>query len=153
MQRLAQVVARGGQKVRLVLVGDFKLAALVLDLREQSRILDRKHRLSSKCLEQVDGTRREFARRFAADGECADYPAGPQERHKQSRSVAGAQDGVVHRRGRQLSQIGHLPRFVRFVETMASEISACMLRTAAINSSLMPNVALSWNSVCDWSST
>ena len=47
MQRLAQVVARGGQKVRLVLVGDFKLAALVLDLREQSRILDRKHRLSS----------------------------------------------------------------------------------------------------------
>ena len=32
MQRLAQVVAGGGQKVRLVLVGDFELLARALDL-------------------------------------------------------------------------------------------------------------------------
>ena len=39
-----------------------KLAALVLDLREQARILDRQHRLGGECLQQINHIRREILR-------------------------------------------------------------------------------------------
>ena len=91
-----------------------ELATLLLDLREQARILDRQHRLGGKGLEQVDGVRSELARRLAADNQRADHLAGSHERHQQPRTVAGTQNGVVRRRGWRLVQIGYLAGFVPF---------------------------------------
>jgi hypothetical protein len=40
--------------------------------------------------------------------------AGSQERHQQPRPITDAQDDVVHRRGRQVAQIGDLVGLMRF---------------------------------------
>jgi hypothetical protein len=102
--------------------------------------------LRGKGLEQLDCVGLKLARRLAAHDQRADHLAGAQQRYQQPRPVAGAQDHVVHQRRRQLAQIGGLARLTRLDSPTAAEISACILRTAAIMSSLMPNVALSWNS-------
>ena len=54
VERRAQLVRHVGEELRLVLVGDLELAALVLDLAEQARVLDRDHRLVGEGLEQRD---------------------------------------------------------------------------------------------------
>ena len=50
VQRRAQLVRHVGQELGLVLVRDLELAALVLDLAEQPRVLDRDHRLVGEGL-------------------------------------------------------------------------------------------------------
>ena len=45
VERRAQLMAHAGEELRLVLAGDFELAALVLDFLEQSHVLDRDRRL------------------------------------------------------------------------------------------------------------
>src|SRR6185295_2140128 len=54
VQRRPQLVRHVGEKVRLVLVGDFELAALLLDLAEEARILDRNHCLVGERFEQCN---------------------------------------------------------------------------------------------------
>ena len=54
VQRRAQLVRHVGEELGLVLVGDFELAALLLDLVEQPHVLDRDHRLVGEGLEQRD---------------------------------------------------------------------------------------------------
>ena len=148
VERRAQLVAHAGEELRLVLACRCELATLLLDLREQARILDRQHRLGGKGLEQVDGVRSELARRLAADNQRADHLAGSHQRHQQPRTVAGTQNGVVRRRGWRLVQIGYLAGFVPFGrQTDGCRNFGMHVLNAAINSSLMPNVALSWNSL------
>src|SRR5437763_749314 len=65
VERRAQLVAHVGEELRFVLAGDFELAALLLDLAKQPRVLDRQHRLIGEGLEQIDGALREFARLLA----------------------------------------------------------------------------------------
>ena len=50
VQRRAQLVRHAGEEFRLVAVGDFELAALVLDLVEEAHVLDRDHRLVGEGL-------------------------------------------------------------------------------------------------------
>ena len=45
VERRAQLVAHAGEELRLVLAGDFELAALVLNFVEQPHVLDRDRRL------------------------------------------------------------------------------------------------------------
>jgi hypothetical protein len=78
IERRAQLVAHIGEELRLVLAGDLELAALVLDLVEQPRILDRQHRLRGECLDQVDGVLREGAGRSPAHHQQADDLLTPQ---------------------------------------------------------------------------
>ena len=54
MQRLAQIVARRGQKARFGKVCDLKLPALLLKFVEQSGIFDCDHRLVGKGRDQLD---------------------------------------------------------------------------------------------------
>ena len=54
VERRAQLVAHIGEELRLVLARFGKLAALLLDLVEQSRVLDREHRLRGESLQQLD---------------------------------------------------------------------------------------------------
>ena len=53
VERGAQLVAHVGEELRLVLAGDLQLPALLLDLAEQARILDRQGRLLGKGLQQL----------------------------------------------------------------------------------------------------
>src|SRR5450755_1524627 len=52
VERRAQFVRHVGQELGLVLVGSLELPALVLNLMEQTRVLNSDHRLLRKCLEQ-----------------------------------------------------------------------------------------------------
>ena len=54
VERRPQLVAHVGEELRLVLAGDFELTALLVDLGEQMRVLDRQHRLGGESLEQID---------------------------------------------------------------------------------------------------
>ena len=54
VERRAQLVAHVGEELRLVLARDLELPALLLDLAEQPRVLDRQHRLRRERLHQVD---------------------------------------------------------------------------------------------------
>src|SRR5262249_30014959 len=67
IQRRAQLVADAGDELRLVLACQLQLAALLLDLAEQARILDRQHRLGCERLQEMNGTLRKVARLFAAN--------------------------------------------------------------------------------------
>ena len=91
VERRAQLVAHIGEELRLVLAGDFEFAALVLDLVEQPRVLDRQHRLRRERLDQIDGVLRERAGRAAADHQHADDIVAAHQRRRQPRAEAGAQ--------------------------------------------------------------
>src|SRR5215469_2020820 len=54
IERGPQLMAHTGEELRLVPASDFELVALFVDLMEQSRILNRQHRLRRKGLHQVD---------------------------------------------------------------------------------------------------
>ena len=51
VERRPQLVRHAGEKLRLVLAGNFELAALLLDLVKEAHVLDRDHRLVGECLE------------------------------------------------------------------------------------------------------
>jgi len=57
-----------GEELRLVAVGLLKLAALVLDLSEQARVLDGQGRLGGESLEDFDDLRGELARSLPDQG-------------------------------------------------------------------------------------
>ena len=65
VERRAQLVRHVGEELRLVLVGQLELPALVLDLVEQARVLDRDHRLVGEGLQQADLLVGEAGRRLA----------------------------------------------------------------------------------------
>src|SRR6516162_2783827 len=58
----AQFVADAGDELRLVLAGLRELAALVLDLAKQARILDRQHGLRGEGLQEINDTLGKVAR-------------------------------------------------------------------------------------------
>ena len=91
-----------------MLAGDLELPALLLDLVEQARVLDRQHRLGGERLQQVDRALGKLAGRAAAHHQRADDAVGAKQRDQQARPVAGAQDDLVDRRGRLLAQVGNL---------------------------------------------
>ncbi len=76
VERRAQLVAHVGEELRLVLARDLELPALLVDLAEQARVLDRQHRLRGEGLQQVDGALGELAGRLAAHHQRADDLVG-----------------------------------------------------------------------------
>jgi hypothetical protein len=90
-----------------------ELATLLLDLAEQTRVLNGQHRLRGERFDEVDGVRRELTRCLAAHDQRAHNFAGTHERDKQPCPVTGAQERVVDRCRRQVPHIGHLVGLVR----------------------------------------
>ena len=76
VERRAQLVAHIGEELRLVLARDLELPALLVDLAEQARVLDRQHRLGGEGLQQVDRVLGELARRLATHHESANWTVG-----------------------------------------------------------------------------
>ena len=83
-----------------------ELAALLLDLAEQPRVLDRQHRLRGERLQQLDRALRELARRLAAHHQRSHDLIGGEQRHHQPGAIAETHDQFVGPRGRL--QIGDL---------------------------------------------
>src|SRR5262245_15603631 len=77
-----------GEKLRFVPVGSLDLAALILDLTEQPRVLDRQSRLRSECLKKVNDFRRKATRLLSPYPHSALNPLLAQQRNCQNRSVA-----------------------------------------------------------------
>ena len=98
-----------------MLAGDLELAALLLDLAEQSGILDRESRLRREGLEQVDDFRRELARRSARERKAAENAPLTQQRYSEQSANAGRCGRTLQRaRIRALRQhIGDLYRSAR----------------------------------------
>ena len=80
VERRAQLVRHVGEEFGLVLVGDLELAALVLDLVEQPRVLDRDHGLVGEGPQQRDVLVGEGAGVFARHPDRADGAAFPHHR-------------------------------------------------------------------------
>ena len=72
IERRAQLMTHIREELRFMLARNLKLAALLLKLAKQARILDREHRLGRESLQKIDGRFREQSRLFAADIERAD---------------------------------------------------------------------------------
>jgi hypothetical protein len=89
-----------------------ELAALVLDLPEQARILDGQGRLGGEGLEQVDRLRRELAGGLPGHGEPADEVLLTEQGDGQERPRPGAQQDLAERApvGPFLGDIGDLDR-------------------------------------------
>ena len=77
VERRAQLVRHVGEELRLVLVRDLELPALVLDLAEQARVLDGDDGLVRERLQQRDVLVGERPGVVAADADRADAPCPP----------------------------------------------------------------------------
>ena len=96
VQRRAQLVRHVGQELRFVLARDLELLALFADLLEQARVLDRQYRLVGEILQQRHQRRRKLARDLAPDHQRANDPLLAQQRHRQHRAYALAQQRIAH---------------------------------------------------------
>src|SRR5262245_2058370 len=73
VERGAQLVAHVGQELRLVLACDLELTALLIDLSEQMRVLDRQYRLGGECFQQIDYVLRKRAGGLPPNDKRADH--------------------------------------------------------------------------------
>ena len=143
VHRRAQLVAHVGEELRLVPAGDLELAALLLDLAEQARVLDREHGLRREGLQEVDGRFREQARLLAAHHEGADDASERSSGTTSSAAVArfagrcpGPGCGGSSTRSGICSGSRALRRDRRSQSRRGRMV--CLLDRPAISSSLMP---------------
>src|SRR5262249_36907649 len=92
----AQLMAHTRDELRLVLARFRELAALLLDLAEQARILDCQHRLCGEGLKQFNRARGKFSRLFPPDHERADDAICADQRHDETRSKSSAHCDLSH---------------------------------------------------------
>src|SRR5262249_27211707 len=110
VERRTQFVAHARYELRLVLARQFELAAFVLDLAEQARVLDRQHRLSCERLQEMNGILGKLSRLFAPDHERAEDLVCADQWHNEARSIAGLHRDLSDRARRLVAYIGNLLR-------------------------------------------
>ena len=117
VERRAQLVAHAGDELRFVLARQFELAALVLDLVQQARVLDRDDRLVCEARDQFDLLVGEGPHFLAVDADDADKCTFLEHRHAENSAVTAACDGSddkrialdVCPRRRDIGDLGGLP--------------------------------------------
>ena len=72
----------------------FELVAFLLNLVEQSRVLDRQHGLCSKGLQQIDGALGKFTRFLATDHQRTDDPIRAEQWDGQEGAEASALNDI-----------------------------------------------------------
>ena len=87
-----------------------ELAALLLDLAEEPRVLDRQHRLSCESLQEIEGIVGEFTRLLAPDHQRADHMITVDQRHDQARAIPGPNRKLPHWAWRFVHDVGDLMR-------------------------------------------
>src|SRR5690348_13753609 len=109
VERRAQLVRHIREELGLVLVGDFELVALVLDLAEKSCVLNRDHRLVGERLQQRNLLVRERTDVVATDENRADAASLPHHRGKDGSLYADpATTDTCLRRRRAMLDIGNV---------------------------------------------
>ena len=88
VKRRPEFVTHAGEELRLVPARHFQLAALLRDLAEQARVLDRKRRLRRERLQQGYHLRRKLAGAVSIDDQAAKQVIFAQKRHCQQRPIA-----------------------------------------------------------------
>ncbi len=85
IERRAQLMGHVGEELGLVLVGLRELAPLLLDLAEQTRIVNRERGLGGEGAEELDGLRRELAGSFAGDQQRPEDAILAHQRYREER--------------------------------------------------------------------
>ncbi len=80
--------------------------ALLLDLAEQPRVLDRQHRLACEGLHELDRALWEFANGLLLDRENAEHAVGRDQRHDQHRTEPGPHHEIAQRQMRRRLEVG-----------------------------------------------
>jgi len=93
MHRLAQVVARRGEKTRLVMACFLKLPTFFLDFIEQASVLNRDDSLVGELFDQIDLPLAELPHLLAVHHNNADQLVIPEHRHRNHGSTASNLDG------------------------------------------------------------
>ena len=106
-------MAHARYELRLVLARLLQLAALVLDLTEKARILDRQYGLRGEGLQEFDDVLRKFTGLLTPDHERPDDAVCANQRHDQTRSKSGAHCDLSHWAWRLVADIGNLLRLSR----------------------------------------
>src|SRR4051812_39071639 len=88
IERRAQLMAHVGEELRLMLAGHLQFAALLLDLSEQSGILDRHGRLGCKRLQNIDYSWRKAADNLAGHRKSAQHAPFAQKRQGQHERIS-----------------------------------------------------------------
>ena len=101
-----------------MLAGDFELAALVLDLPEQPRVLDGQGRLGGEGPEEIDDLRRKLPGGLPDHDEAAEQAILADQRNREQGAVSGA--ARAHSRTRlsaaRCQDVRHLDRLLRVRE-------------------------------------
>src|SRR5262245_12717157 len=87
-----------------------QLAAFVLNLMEQARVLDGQHRLGCECLQELNSIFEKVARSLAPDHECSDDLVCAYQRHNKACSIASPHRNLSDRAWRLVAYIGNLLR-------------------------------------------
>src|SRR5262249_45361292 len=90
-----------------------QLAALILDLAEQARVLDRQHRLGRERLQEMYGILGKVARLFAADHKRSHNFVNAEQRHSEPSTIACPHRDLSDRARWLIADIGNLLRLSR----------------------------------------
>src|SRR6266536_1551397 len=149
VERRAQLVAHVGEELRFVLACLRELAALLLDLAEQPRVLDCQYRLIGERFEEIDRALGKFAGRPAPHHQRADDMVRAEQRQHQHGSIPCAYDDFQHGRVGFFEQVRDLQGGERCAVARAillSPVGIRWSRSAAVIAASMPWVARSSNS-------
>src|SRR5262245_19705546 len=111
VQRGPQLVGHICQELGLVLAGDLELAALVLDLAVETRILDRERGLSREGLEQAHSFGGKAAQLLTPDYETTDHALFDEKGNGDERAVSQTAKDHLESGDRILAliqNVGHL---------------------------------------------
>ena len=107
-----------------MLAGDLELAALVLDLQEQARVLDRQGGLGGERSQELDDLRRELARGLPDHGEAAEQVILADEGNGEQGPVSGAHERTTHPTlGGCFQDVRHLDRLLYLRESSGRSFS------------------------------
>src|SRR5262249_48383164 len=101
-------MAHAGDELRLVLARQLQLAALVLDLAEQARVLDRQHRLRRERPQEMNGTLGKVTRLFAANYQRSHDFVRANQWNREAGAIAGPPWRLSQRARRLVAYIGDL---------------------------------------------
>src|SRR5204863_2895673 len=88
-----------------VLAGRLELAALVLDLAEQTRVLEGQHRLRRERLQEINGTLGKVARLLAPDHERPDNTICANQWHDETRPKSSPHRDLSNRAWRFVADV------------------------------------------------
>src|SRR6266516_5447548 len=111
VERRAQLVAHVGEELRFVLARYFELTALLLDLVEQSSVLDCQYRVGRERLQKLNCLFKKIARLPPPNHECSDDVVWADKLYYETRSKSGSHRDVSQWAWHLVTDVGSSLRF------------------------------------------